>query len=122
LQIHLYLGLSLGAIFAVVGLTGSLIVFWQPIDALLNPEWFEVSALDVRRPVIVRWIKCLLLFAVERLPMGNFVYCPFRILNAFCLQQCMRYLLQIRIGADSTLCDVTGFIRGAKNDVVKNEC
>jgi uncharacterized iron-regulated membrane protein len=41
LKIHLYLGLTLGAIFAVIGLTGSLIVFWQPIDAALNPVLFD---------------------------------------------------------------------------------
>lgn len=44
LQIHLYLGLTVGALFAVVGLTGSLIVFWQPIDAIPNPALFEESA------------------------------------------------------------------------------
>ena len=44
LKIHLYLGLTLGAMLAVVGLTGSLIVFWQPIDAALNPALFEQSA------------------------------------------------------------------------------
>jgi uncharacterized iron-regulated membrane protein len=44
LKIHLYFGLTLGAIFAIVGLTGSLIVFWQPIDAALNPELFESTA------------------------------------------------------------------------------
>lgn len=44
LQIHLYLGLTMGAMLAVVGLTGSLIVFWQPIDAALNPVLFESTA------------------------------------------------------------------------------
>lgn len=36
--VHLYVGLVFGAVLAIVGLTGSLIVFWQPIDAALNPE------------------------------------------------------------------------------------
>lgn len=38
LQVHLYVGLTLGVILAVVGLTGSLMVFWQPIDAWLAPD------------------------------------------------------------------------------------
>ena len=44
LQVHLYFGLTLGALLAVVGLTGSLIVFWQSIDAALNPGLFESTA------------------------------------------------------------------------------
>lgn len=35
---HLYVGLIVGAVLVIAGLTGSLIVFWQPIDAALNPE------------------------------------------------------------------------------------
>ena len=42
-QAHLYIGLTLGAMFAVIGLTGSLIVFWQPLDALLNADLFKTS-------------------------------------------------------------------------------
>lgn len=37
-KLHLYIGLVLGIILSIAGLTGSLIVFWQPIDAALNPE------------------------------------------------------------------------------------
>ena len=36
-KVHLYVGLVLGAVLSIAGLTGSLIVFWQPIDAALNP-------------------------------------------------------------------------------------
>lgn len=35
---HLWLGLSLGALFVVLGLTGSLLVFYQEIDAAIHPE------------------------------------------------------------------------------------
>ena len=35
---HRYVGLIVGAVLVIAGLTGSLIVFWQPIDAALNPE------------------------------------------------------------------------------------
>lgn len=38
LAAHLYLGLSVGAIFALLGLTGSLLVFYVDIDRMLNPE------------------------------------------------------------------------------------
>lgn len=36
--VHLYVGLVLGIVLSIAGLTGSLIVFWQPIDTALNPE------------------------------------------------------------------------------------
>jgi hypothetical protein len=54
LKVHRYLGLTLGAMFAVIGLTGSLIVFWQPLDALLNPDLFKTTtrcALSLYRPL-----------------------------------------------------------------------
>ena len=37
LKLHLYIGLSLGFIFVLAGLTGSLLVFYVEIDELLNP-------------------------------------------------------------------------------------
>jgi uncharacterized iron-regulated membrane protein len=37
LAVHLWLGLIAGAVLAPVGLTGSLLVFWQEIDEWLNP-------------------------------------------------------------------------------------
>jgi uncharacterized iron-regulated membrane protein len=36
--IHLWLGLTLGALFSVTGLTGSVLVFYQEIDARLTPQ------------------------------------------------------------------------------------
>lgn len=44
LQLHLYLGLFLGAVLAVAGLTGSLLVFWSDIDDGLNPSLRVVAA------------------------------------------------------------------------------
>lgn len=44
LKVHLYVGLTLGAMIAVVGLTGSLMVFWQPIDAWLSPDLLAIEA------------------------------------------------------------------------------
>ncbi|WP_446809920.1 PepSY-associated TM helix domain-containing protein [Methylomonas sp. 2BW1-5-20] len=38
LAAHLYLGLSLGLVIAVVGLTGSLLVFYIDLDEWLNPQ------------------------------------------------------------------------------------
>jgi uncharacterized iron-regulated membrane protein len=37
-KVHLYVGLVLGIVLSIAGLTGSLIVFWQPIDTALNPD------------------------------------------------------------------------------------
>ena len=44
LEVHLWLGLVAGAVLLIVGLTGSILVFWQEIDAQLNPTWHYVEA------------------------------------------------------------------------------
>jgi uncharacterized iron-regulated membrane protein len=38
LKIHLYLALSIGFFIALMGLTGSIGVYWQELDELLNPS------------------------------------------------------------------------------------
>jgi uncharacterized iron-regulated membrane protein len=43
LNVHLYLGLIIGAILAVVGLTGSILVFYQESQEILNPELAVVT-------------------------------------------------------------------------------
>jgi uncharacterized iron-regulated membrane protein len=45
-QVHLWLGLSLGVILSVVGLTGSVLVFWMEIDEFLHPDLIRVAAPD----------------------------------------------------------------------------
>lgn len=42
-QVHLWMGLSLGALFVLLGLTGSALVFYQSIDRALHPE-IQVAA------------------------------------------------------------------------------
>jgi len=42
-KLHLWLGLTLGLPMLIFGLTGSVLVFWQEIDAGLNPQLFEVE-------------------------------------------------------------------------------
>lgn len=42
-QIHLWLGLCLGVPLVVFGITGSVLVFWQEIDAALNPALYRVA-------------------------------------------------------------------------------
>lgn len=42
-QIHLYLGLFVGALLVVLGSTGSMLVFWQEIDEWLNPSLLTVT-------------------------------------------------------------------------------
>lgn len=44
LKVHLYLGLFAGAILVIIGLTGSILVFFQEIDAWLNPALMHVEA------------------------------------------------------------------------------
>lgn len=43
LAFHLYLGLSAGLLLAVVGLTGGILVFYQELQEILNPELSVVS-------------------------------------------------------------------------------
>ena len=43
LKVHLYLGLVLGPVFVVIGLTGSLIAFGQDIDEWLNADLMTVA-------------------------------------------------------------------------------
>ncbi|MEY3761200.1 MAG: hypothetical protein RIR39_2691 [Pseudomonadota bacterium] len=38
LSVHLYLGLSLGSVFVLAGLTGSLLVFYVELDEIINPQ------------------------------------------------------------------------------------
>jgi uncharacterized iron-regulated membrane protein len=61
-HIHLCLGLTLGALFALLGLTGSALVFYQEIDAALHPA-LEVSATgpvpDWQSPVWDRGLSAL---------------------------------------------------------------
>lgn len=45
LTVHLYLGLWAGAVLALAGLTGSILVFWQEFDEWLNASHMTVSAL-----------------------------------------------------------------------------
>lgn len=44
LRLHLYLGLSVGALLVVVGLSGSALVFMNELDAWLNPDLLTVTA------------------------------------------------------------------------------
>jgi uncharacterized iron-regulated membrane protein len=44
LQCHLWLGLSIGGVLAIAGLTGSVLVFWHEIDAWLNPALRTVAS------------------------------------------------------------------------------
>lgn len=43
-RVHLWLGLTIGALFAFAGLTGSLLVFYPEIDAALSPALRAVPA------------------------------------------------------------------------------
>lgn len=48
LGFHLYLGLSLGLVFVLAGLTGSLLVFYVELDEILNPT-LQLSATQVQQ-------------------------------------------------------------------------
>jgi len=70
-QAHLWLGLTVGALFVLLGLTGSVLVFYQEIDALLNPE-IRVEAVgpapDWSSPV---WDRALATVRAASLPHEN---------------------------------------------------
>ncbi|WP_225305756.1 PepSY-associated TM helix domain-containing protein [Pseudoalteromonas sp. TAB23] len=36
-RLHLYLGLSVGVLLAIISLSGSVLVYYPQIDSLLNP-------------------------------------------------------------------------------------
>jgi uncharacterized iron-regulated membrane protein len=42
-KVHRYIGLFLGTQFVLVGLTGSILAFWQPIDEWLNADVMRVD-------------------------------------------------------------------------------
>jgi len=50
LQVHLWLGLTLGVLGALVGLTGSVLVFDHEVDAALNPQRYAVTGSQVVLP------------------------------------------------------------------------
>lgn len=62
LKIHLYLGVTVGLLFVLIGLTGSLLIFIEEIDAALNPQMLGVqiqpanaSFAEVERKVIANF-------------------------------------------------------------------
>ena len=46
-QIHLWLGLTLGVLGVLIGISGSLLVFDHDIDAIFNPQRYAVSGPQV---------------------------------------------------------------------------
>lgn len=50
LSIHLWLGLTLGFLLAIYGLTGSILVFHEEIDEWLNPELLTVLSPNGNQP------------------------------------------------------------------------
>ncbi len=53
LTIHKYIGLFVGVIFVLIGLTGSVLAFWQAIDEWLNADIMrvEIPAQPIYRPL-----------------------------------------------------------------------
>ena len=49
-QIHLWLGLTAGAVGALVGLSGSILVYEHEIDHLLSPERYAISGPGIALP------------------------------------------------------------------------
>lgn len=43
LQAHVWLGLGVGLLLAIIGLTGSVLVFWQELDEAINPRLYQAS-------------------------------------------------------------------------------
>jgi uncharacterized iron-regulated membrane protein len=51
LKVHLYLGLFAGAVFVIIGLTGSIMAFEHPQDENLNAEIMTVPVTDKLMPL-----------------------------------------------------------------------
>ena len=58
LKVHLYLGLLLGGAFALLGLTGSFLVFYPEIDRGLNPELVNPAVMH-SPPSVQAWFDHL---------------------------------------------------------------
>ena len=52
LQVHRWIGLTVGLLFVLIGLTGSLLVFEHPLDAWLNPKILHVEEGTSRRSLV----------------------------------------------------------------------
>ena len=49
-QVHLWLGLSFGAVGILIGITGSLLVFDRALDAQLNPQRYALTGDSIALP------------------------------------------------------------------------
>ncbi|MGZ8227929.1 MAG: PepSY domain-containing protein, partial [Methylococcaceae bacterium] len=43
---HLWLGLGFGLFLAVIGLTGSVLVFWHELDTAINPDLYQAAPVN----------------------------------------------------------------------------
>lgn len=50
LQVHLWLGLTAGVVGALMGVSGSILVYDHEIDHLLNPRRYEISGAEIALP------------------------------------------------------------------------
>jgi len=50
-QVHLWLGLTLGVVGALIGVTGSVLVFDRAIDSALNPQRYATSGQEIALPM-----------------------------------------------------------------------
>ncbi|QSA99067.1 PepSY domain-containing protein [Methylococcus sp. EFPC2] len=77
LEVHLWLGLIAGAVLVVIGLTGSVLVFWQEIDAWLNPDLMTVHVPEDQ--AVYRPLDEIVAAAKSAMPPGaapGFTYYP----------------------------------------------
>lgn len=51
IQVHLVIGLTAGAVFVVMGLSGSVLVFYQGLDRWLNPQQLTASSGEKWKPL-----------------------------------------------------------------------
>ena len=96
LKVHLYLGMFAGAVFVLIGLTGSLLAFGSTLDAWLNPELMTVPMANENT---VKPLDEILAAGLKALPPGGKVLdldFPFGIFaksahNFHCHNQCLIY-------------------------------
>ncbi|KFF05358.1 PepSY-associated TM helix domain-containing protein [Flavobacterium reichenbachii] len=56
-KLHLWLGLASGLIVFIVALTGSILVFEDEIDPILNPEFYNVEITGTKKMIIDNYVR-----------------------------------------------------------------
>lgn len=70
LSVHLYLGFFAGSLLAIIGLTGSILVFYQELQGVVNPE-FNIVSVPTERTAVYRSLDEIIAAADRVKPSGS---------------------------------------------------